>query len=249
MDSTEKSKGTPSTQLCGAPKKQSINACIRCAICCTKGGPSFHHADKHLIERGVIHSRYLYTLRQGELAYDNVKGCLVPVDSDIIKIKGQPGSWMCHFFNADQQACRIYKHRPLECRVLKCWDTRELEAIYALDRLTRQDLVSDIAGLWELVNDHQERCDYVKIQKLVNALYRHKNKAAQRQLIEIVQYDMEIRKLVVSKGGLDEDMLDFLLGRPLMKTIESYGARLRLSGKKIALLPASEVKEHQCSAD
>ena len=50
-----------------------------------------------LIDKEVIPSRYLYTIRKGELARDNVKGRLMPVDSDIIKIKGKEGGWMCIF--------------------------------------------------------------------------------------------------------------------------------------------------------
>ena len=71
--------------------------CIRCGTCCKKGGPSFHQADKHLIEKGLIHSKYLYTLRKGELAYDNVKECLMPVNSDIVKIKGKKFCPLYHY--------------------------------------------------------------------------------------------------------------------------------------------------------
>ncbi len=242
MRKTGKSNIAPPGQPPGAQRQSRLNACIRCGTCCTKGGPTFHRIDKQLIDKGVIHSKYLYTLRRGELAFDNVKGCLAPVESDIIKIKGKNNSWTCVFFDENENSCRIYQDRPMECRTLKCWDTRELEAMYAEKRLTRKELISDIAGLWELIHDHDARCDYEKISRLAQTLNSGENKQARGELIEIIQFDREIRKLVVSKGGLDAEMLDFLFGRPLITTIENYGFRVRLSGDKLALVAARQSK-------
>lgn len=186
-----------------------------------------------LIEKGMIPSRYLYTIRKGELAHDNIKGCLMPVDSDIIKIKGKEQSWTCIFFDEPAKGCTIYDNRPLECKALKCWDTRELEQIYAKKRLTRKDLIAEVKGLWNLIKDHQARCDFTKIQRLIDDLTGAKKNHAQRKLREIIRYDAEIRKLVVARGGLDAEMLDFLFGRPLTKILSSYGVKVHQSGEKI----------------
>jgi Fe-S-cluster containining protein len=188
-----------------------------------------------LIDKGLIPSRYLYTIREGELARDNVKGRLMPVESDIIKIKGKEDSWMCIFFDDVSKKCTVYDDRPLECRALKCWDTRELEKIYANRRLTRKDLVSQVKGLWDLIEDHQTRCDYKKIQDLIKDLTGVKRTQARRKLLEIIRYDAEMRNLVVSRGGLDADMLDFLFGRPLTQTLVNYGIKIHQEGTKIRL--------------
>lgn len=188
-----------------------------------------------LVEKGVIPSKYLYTIRKGELAHDNVKGCLMPVDSDIIKIKGKEDSWTCIFFDESAKGCTIYDHRPLECRALKCWDTHELEQIYAKTRLTRKDLIAEVKGLWDLIKDHQRRCDFTKIQRLIEDPSGAKRNQARRKLLEIVRYDAEIRKLVVSRGGLDADLLDFLFGRPLTKILGNYGVKVRQTAGKIYL--------------
>ena len=226
------------------PKKpadvQTISTCIRCGTCCKKGGPAFHHADKRLIEEGIIDSRCLYTIRRGELAYDNVRKCLIPADSDIIKLKGQNDSWTCVFFDENQTACRIYAHRPVECKALQCWNTAEVEKIYTKNRLTRADLISEIEGLWDLLEDHQRRCDYGTIHRLVKALDGPQKDKARQQLIEIIQYDIEIRKLVVDRAELDGDMMDFLFGRPLTITIQNYGIRVKQDGKKIRLMPSPQ---------
>ena len=212
-----------------------ISECIRCGTCCEKGGPCLHLEDRMLIEKGNIPSNCLYTLRKGELAHDNVKGCLKPVASDIIKIKGKNDSWTCLFFDDVKKGCTIYDDRPLECRALKCWDTEQLEKIYANTRLTRKDLVSGVKGLRDLIKDHQARCDYKKIQQLIKDLAGSKKNHARRKLLEIVHYDAEIRNLVVSRGGLDAEMLDFLFGRPLSKTLGNYGIKIHQDGEKICL--------------
>ena len=224
MPAAPKNKNLKSKKPSKAKHVQSISECRRCGTCCRKGGPSFHHADKALIKDGVIHSKYLYTIRKGEWAYDNVRQCLEPVSSDIIKIKEKNDSWICIFFDESQSACAIYENRPLECRALKCWDTRELEDLYAKKRLTRADLISDIEGLWSLINDHQQRCNYEIIQKLVDAIKTNPGDAKARQkLSAIIQFDSEIRKLVVSNAGLEPEILDFLFGRPLTRTIKKMG--------------------------
>jgi Fe-S-cluster containining protein len=210
-----------------------ISECIRCGTCCEKGGPGFHQVDRMLIDKGVIPARYLYTIREGELARDNVKGCLKPVESDIIKVKGKEGGWTCIFFDEVDKGCTIYDNRPLECRALKCWDTRELEKCYAHVRLTRKDLVSEVKGLWDLIEDHQARCDYNKIRLLIKELTGIKPTRARQKLLEIIRYDAEIRNLVISRGGLDVDMLDFLFGRPLTQTLGNYGIKIQQEGTKI----------------
>jgi len=185
-----------------------------------------------LIDKGLIPSRCLYTIRKGELAYDNVQRRLMPVESDIIKIKGKADSWTCVFFDEPSKQCSIYDDRPRECRALKCWDTRELEKMYAGRRLTRYELISEVEGLWELIQDHQKRCDYARIQDLIRELDSSRENNARRQLGEIIKYDIEIRELVVSKGGMDPEMLDFLFGRPLTKTLPNYGIKIRQDGGK-----------------
>jgi len=215
--------------------------CIRCGTCCEKGGPGFHQEDRELIDTGVIPSRCLFTIRQSELAYDNVRGCLMPVASDVIKIKDKADTWTCMFFDEPGKRCSIYDSRPRECRALKCWDTRELEEIYAGRRLTRKDLISEVEGLWDLIQGHQQRCDYAKIQNLIKNLAGDLKNNARRELAEIIQYDIEIRELVVSKGGMDAEMLDFLFGRPLTKTLPNYGIKIRQAGRK-TIISRSSIK-------
>jgi len=216
-----------------------ITQCIRCGTCCKKGGPSFHLEDKILIEKGIISSKYLYTIREGELFYDNIKESILPAASDIIKIKGQKKSWTCIFFNEKENECTIYDNRPLECRALKCWDTREIEEIYSKNRLTRKDLISAIEGLWDLVEDHQKRCSYEKLNLFINILKKDKKNEALKGTLDIIEYDAQIRELVVQKGGLDPEMTDFIFGRPITETIRMYGFKIKKQNDNYRLIPIS----------
>ena len=195
-----------------------------------------------LIEKGIILSKYLYTIRKGERSYDNVKGCFIFATSDIIKIKSRPGSLTCIFFNETDHACTIYTNRPLECRVLKCWDTREIERIYAKNRLIRKDLVSTIAGLWDLIDDHQRRCSYEKLDRRLKLLDGNQKDDALHDILAIVRYDTQIRKLVVQKGNLDPQIVDFLFGRPITETIIQYGFELQQEGDTYRIVPISTAR-------
>jgi Fe-S-cluster containining protein len=194
-----------------------LTECRRCGTCCEKGGPAFHAEDRMLIDSGLIPAKHLYTLRKGEMVSDAIKGCLLPLESEMIKIKGRNLDWTCVFFDKTGSACRIYDHRPLECRILKCWDTRDIEAEYARNRLTRKDLLSGIQGLWGLIEDHDQRCSHVTLRKLLNS--KTGDPAARKTVQEMVEYDQSIRLLVVEKAGVEPELLEFIFGRPLLEAI------------------------------
>ena len=63
---------------------------------------------------------------------------------------------------------------------------------------------------------------YEKIKKILQKQDSSKN-AIQKEILEIIRYDTQIRNLVVKKGGMDSEILDFLFGRPLTVTIKSFG--------------------------
>jgi Fe-S-cluster containining protein len=163
----------------------------------------------------------------------------LPAVSDIIKIKGQEESWTCIFFNEKESACTIYDNRPLECRALKCWDTGEIEKIYSKNRLTRKDLLSNIEGLWDLVEDHQNRCSYEKLNLLLDILKKNKINKSLKSTLDIIEYDARIRELVVQKGGLDPEMTDFIFGRPITETIKIYGFKIKKQNDNYCLIPMS----------
>lgn len=197
-----------------------MTECKRCGTCCKKGGPSFHVGDRALIEDGLIPAKYLYTIREGEPVRDNISEKVVYAASDIIKIKGRKNGWTCFYYDETGKKCSVYESRPLECRLLNCGDTREIEKVFGKNLLTRKDVIGTVEGLWDLVTEHELRCSYKTIGKLINKKGKIKKGLLSEEVSELVEYDKIIRELVVKKGELDPDLLDFLFGRPLSETLK-----------------------------
>ena len=202
--------------------------CERCGQCCQKGGPALHHWDMDLFERGVLDYRHVYTLRKGELVRDQFKDALVPLDREIVKVKGRGSGWTCIFYDRQAKACSIYKHRPLECVDLKCWDLRDLEDIYDRDRITRGHLISEKSALWEIIADHEKRCAVSLLDELSSAMETRDRKEAAERINVLVRYDQAVRDLMRERVGLGEDELDFLFGRPLPRILRQFGTLSRL---------------------
>lgn len=215
------------------PEGEEGASCRRCGTCCKKGGPALHAEDRILVEKGWVPLASLFTIRQGEPFFDNIRGGIHPATTDIIKIKNRDRQ--CSFYKIAEKSCDIYEHRPLECRALQCWDTAEIERVYADSRLTRKDLLDGVEGLWDLVCDHQRRCPYEKLYA-----YRKGDGGGNRELekvvLEMIRYDDSLRNLVVRKTAMQEEMLEFLLGRPLIDTIRMFGLRLGKDGSRLRLI-------------
>ena len=214
-----------------------INACQCCGTCCTKGGPALHREDRSLVADGVILLKNLFTIRRGELAYDNIQRQLIHTTDEIIKLKGRNGSWACRLLDRQNNTCRIYSQRPVECRLLKCWDSGDIETMYATERLVRKDLVGNVAGLWDLIADHEERCSYLKLAEWVKQMQVERDRQSAARIVEAINYDIQIRKLLAEQQNLDPELLDFLFGRPLEFTFAGFGYEIKRTDGIISFVP------------
>jgi Fe-S-cluster containining protein len=205
---------------------ESVDACRRCGTCCRRGGPALHLMDKPLVAEGHIPAERLYTIRSGERVRDDVAGgVLTAADAEIVKIRETPGSRACGFFDPACDGCTIYDRRPLECRVLRCWDTREIRRIYRRDRLGRRDLIGHIPGLWDLVVEHDRRCSAARLFQLADCRLGAAPPAVRSddELRGMVAYDEALRRVLVEDGRASGAILDLLLGRPLSLLLRSVG--------------------------
>ncbi len=196
-----------------------FNQCVRCGTCCLKGGPALHEEDAHLVEAGHIPLDSLYTLRKGELAKDNVTGGFIRLDEELIKIKSKPGVPACRYYDNLLHCCRIYDVRPMECRVLECWDTTALIQMYQERRLNRKKVLKAIPWVLELIDLHEKKCDFQVILGLIS-LREKGDPAGAEGLQTLVNQDAQIRWMLIEKGRIDPQILDFLLGRPLSDILE-----------------------------
>jgi Fe-S-cluster containining protein len=210
------------------PAAGSQRTCRRCGTCCRKGGPALHRIDRGLVMEGLIPAEALFTIREGEPVQDNVSGRSGFADGDILKIKGTGQDWRCRFLEDPHARCAIYDRRPVECRTLQCWDTRAIEALYDRERLTRRDLLEGVAGLWELVADHDRRCSFGTLRDHAARLSGPavERTAAMDAITAMVRYDKRLRTLLVENGHAAEGLLDFLLGRPLTASLHGFQIRV-----------------------
>ncbi len=207
-------------------KQPPVTECRRCGACCMKGGPALHDADSPLVDEGVIGLGDLYTLRKGEMARDNVQGGVIRLDSEIVKIKSETASAACMYYDDAHKACRIYAHRPVECRAQKCWDSTQSITVYYHRCLTRSHILQKISWLMDLVNAHEAECAYDEIRRLVDLRASGDSRGAQG-LQRMVNHDAHFRELAMKKGNIPESMLDFLFGRPLAKTLnQQFGVKV-----------------------
>ncbi len=200
-------------------------SCERCAACCTGGGPILRLADAHLVRTGAIESKDLYTVRKGELMFDRDTLKMVPVRTDLIKIKVNREDLTCVFLK-EGKTCDIYDTRPSECRAFKCWDPKEIEMKYDEDPLERADLLGDVKGLWDVIADHQERCSYDRMQELTDKLKDDRTGEVLAAINEIIAFDLSLRDTLVEKAGVKPDMLPFLLGRPFTETMVMFNLKI-----------------------
>ncbi|MFO7760898.1 MAG: YkgJ family cysteine cluster protein [Desulfobia sp.] len=212
--------------------------CQRCGSCCRQGGPALHKEDLPLLREGHFSRDHLVTIRTGEPAYDPLTGKTSPVEQELIKITGRNFSWTCCFYDDEAGACSIYQYRPLECRLLKCWDTRELEKIIGRNTLVRKDLISPSDPVLNLLAAQDEQCPYNRINSLVSRL---KNQAKEisslDELTRLVRIDLVIRAYAQKQFSVSLDRELFLFGRPVFKVLEAHGFQVFEAGQEVFLYP------------
>ena len=206
--------------------------CRQCGECCRKGGPALHTEDLPLIENGTISLAEIVTLRPGERAYDQPAQKVVPLEAELLKIKGRNGTWTCSFLSAESNMCGIYSSRPIECDVLFCQDTDPLAAMYDKGRITRADVMPEGHPLLELMAEHDKKCDPLRMEELGKAAREGDTEAGQ-ELKEMVVFDTEVRRLVAEKSGMNPEMNDFLFGRPLRVLLASMNIKVYETGGTI----------------
>jgi len=199
--------------------------CIRCGECCAKSSPTLHRKDLPLVREGPLRIENLYTLRKGELVWDNVHGGLIPVDQEMIKVREKKGGkGGCCFYDGTEKACAIYERRPAQCAGLKCWDTAEFLELYRTPRLQRRDLIHD-GVLLALIEEHDKRCGYAALRDHVQRIPEDGDETL-KKILELLKFDFHLRPFLAQKLGIQSEEMDFFFGRPLTETIVMFGLKV-----------------------
>lgn len=203
---------------------KTITRCIQCGTCCRKGGPSLHTEDKKILLAGHIKHERLITIRKGELAFSPLSGRPEPIQKELVKVAGKGKSWVCCFYDEDKSTCTIYSHRPLECRILKCWDTAELLSVIGKDTLTRADILEENDPILPFVEKHEKECSIETAEDFISVLSEKKDDPdSLAKLTALVHHDLAIRSRAITEFGLSLEAELFFFGRPLFKILSARG--------------------------
>ena len=218
----------PSNPILNAHERPK-DGCTRCGECCLAGGPALHREDlPRLAPNGPIEHAHIVTLRAGEVAWDQPRQRLAPLEQEMLKIKGRGGSWACRFYASESGGCAIYEERPEECRVLFCREPGPLTEMYDKGRLTRADLLPAGHPVLELLAEHDRRCPPARMAEAAELTGADLEHMAPK-LAAMVDFDERLRQRLTDEAGIDPAHLDFLLGRPAKALLAALG--LRLSGE------------------
>jgi Fe-S-cluster containining protein len=196
--------------------------CLRCGECCQKGSPTLYADDLGILRRGIIKRTELITLRHGEIGFSNMTNDLVLLTEERVKVKEEPGSRQCLFFNPGDKGCRIYEDRPLQCRVMECWNPGDYQSLDSHRFLSRKELLSPDDPMIPVIEAHERRCAIPKLQEALSNMVKGRA-SAQEEALDMVLYDQHLRRLLEDQKGIVPENQAFLFGRPLQDLVRAFG--------------------------
>ena len=203
-----------------------------------KGGPALHLEDKKLLEQKFIERESLITIRKGEPVFSLEENKTEWAGNEIVKLKGTHTEWSCIFYEQETSSCSKYQHRPLECVLLKCWDTAELEAIAGKRLLSRFDIISQNEPVMNYIQKHEKECGLEILHQLITKPQKTFDNNILAELNELVNKDLAIRSEALMHLKFTLDLELFYFGRPVFKILSQYALIPREINGKIILIQA-----------
>ena len=219
-------------------KRRPKTECERCGTCCVKGGPALHIEDKKLLLQKFITRKSLITIRKGEPVFSLEANRPECARTELVKLKGLNNEWSCIFYDQISSSCSIYQHRPLECLLLKCWDTVELEAVVGKRLLSRFDIISSHEPVVKYIHRHENECSLEILDQLTIHQNKNINENTLAELTELVNIDLALRSEAIMRLNLNLDLELFYFGRPLFKILSQFAFIPREVNGKIILIQA-----------
>ena len=199
-------------------------ACARCGTCCIKGGPALHFEDRTLLQHNFLDQEHLITIRKGEPVVSPSAVNPEPAQAEIVKIRGKGSDWTCLFFKEEEAACAIYKHRPLECSLLKCWAPEELEKIAGRKLLSRHDIIARHEPVLPFIKEQNDTCSLENLDRLLGAVHHESTRHdALTHLTGLVNTDLAIRARARARLHCSLALELFFFGRPLFIILHQFG--------------------------
>jgi len=203
-------------------KKQQQTTCLRCGVCCRKGGPALHGGDLSLVRAGHLPLAHLITIRRGELAHNPLIDRIEPVARELVKIRGIGGQWCCCYYDSAGKGCSIYGNRPVACEALKCWQPEESLALVGRNLLSRLDILEEDDPLRPYVLEHERLCPCPDMGEVEKNLVGQPEEVLPSLEIQ-VNRDLAFRDQVIRQLDLSLAQETFLFGRPLFQLLQALG--------------------------
>jgi len=211
--------------------------CLRCGECCQKGSPTLYLEDIEIVRKGIIPRENLITLRQGETGFSQENQELMVLPEERLKVREKPGSHECLYYDPGSSGCAVYENRPLQCRNMECWNPENFKGLSSRTFLSRKDLLNPADRLLPVLDAHEVKCSLHRFRMLLNAL-KVGGPSAQEDALEIISYDLHLRRFLEEKYALKPEALSFLFGRPLLFLLPAFGFTLEeYTEDRIKLVP------------
>jgi Fe-S-cluster containining protein len=200
--------------------------CVRCGECCQKSGPTLLLSDLPLLGEEILTWNDLYALRPGDLGTSR-DGKPMALQEERLKIREVPGSQQCSFYQAATQTCRIYDHRPEQCRRQHCWG--EPPPSPATEEfLTREHLFAQVPEIWDLIRAHGEHCNLQRLRESLEDVAAGREEAGE-VVFDALHFDHYLRKMFQEEWGLTKEATQLILGRPVTRFLKDLGFQATLT--------------------
>jgi hypothetical protein len=93
--------------------------------------------------------------------------------------------------------------------------------------------------VWELIQEHQARCDCEAVAHLLVDLGNGKEEAGDA-LFEALHFDHYLRQMLIDDWELTPAATELLLGRPLGQFLETYGLNATLTPEGVFRLESRQ---------
>jgi len=208
----------------------SDTTCQRCGTCCLKGGPALHASDAALfVGQDALDLTVVVAFRVGEPMHDQPRGRVLPLEHELLKLRGKPGSQACAFYEPKLRACGLYQRRPEECQALACQDTSTLAAMYDKKRLRRSDLLPGGHPILAVMAEHEALVPVARVAPLAE-LFRtggQETLDAEDELVRMALADQAFRKGLAERANITPEYHDFFFGRGAAVLFSAAGLALR----------------------
>jgi Fe-S-cluster containining protein len=196
--------------------------CLGCGTCCLTSSPTLYSEDLERIGPDLLPREALYALRPGERVSSAREGGSQRLDRELIKLREarKAGGFGCVFLESGR--CGIYEHRPLQCRVLECWNHSHAGQLAGQPRLIRAMLFSDDETALALIQEYDLKLPAAELTTTLEAAAQGDAPASERALA-MLELDHNLRQGVSQRYGYSAEDLELMWGRPALLVARSHG--------------------------